>query len=118
MTDYEPVLNYKMSFDPMKGDKKKMDVHYRATFNDDGETPRTMKRYAEVRICVRTTTEETLYTYEKFLCERKRIKMPWKEIHELFRWDASASFRNKHKVDNNSEDYDADEDGFKEIIED
>lgn len=50
-----------MSFDPTKGDKNKMDVYYRATFDNNYEIPRTMKRYAEVRICVGMIVEETLY---------------------------------------------------------
>lgn len=48
-----------------------MNVHYRATLGVEQENPRTMKRYKEVGTCDGTSLEETLYTYEKFLCERR-----------------------------------------------
>ena len=86
MNEYEPVLDYKMSFDPLKGEKNKMDVHYQHVFDehDAEERPRTMKRVAEVRICESTSVEETLHTYDRFLREQKRTKMDWEDAPGYF----------------------------------
>jgi len=62
-----------------------MNVHYRATLGVEQENPRTMKRYKEVGTCDGTSLEETLYTYEKFLCEKKRTKMLWKDTRWQFK---------------------------------
>ena len=83
MTDHKPALNYKMSFDPLKGEKNRMEIHYTIPVVESDHQgnnitrQKPMKRYAQVLICESTKIDEILWTFEKFKQERQQSQMEW-----------------------------------------
>ena len=93
---FKPVFNYKLSFDPNKGDKYTVKVVYTVGMDaqgrigaaipppGEGEEPpvlsyKTQTRSADVRICKSKALDEILFTIEMFKRARKVTRMSWAE---------------------------------------
>ena len=100
---FKPVFDYKLSFDPDKGDKYTIKVVFSVPMDEQGrigaEIPppapgapapvlshKVQTRSAEVRICKSTKLDEVLYTVELFKRARKVTRMSWA--------DATLNFSN------------------------
>ena len=93
---FKPVFDYKLSFDPNKGDKYTIKVVYTVGMDAQGrigaaipppaagENPpvlsyKTQTRSADVRICKSKALDEILFTIEMFKRARKVTRMNWAE---------------------------------------
>jgi len=91
---FKPVFDYKLSFDPNKGEKYTIKVVYTVAMDAQGRigaaipppaagedppalTYKTQTRSADVRICQSTALDEVLSTVEMFKRARKVTRMNW-----------------------------------------
>ena len=91
---FKPVFDYKLSFDPNKGEKYTIKVVFSVPMDAqgwigaaipppaEGEEPpvlshKVQTRSAEVRICKSKALDEVLFTVEMFKRARKVTRMDW-----------------------------------------
>ena len=91
---FKPVFDYKLSFDPNKGDKYAIKVVYTVAMDQQGrigaaipepakgeEPPvlshKVQTRSANVRICKSKALDEVLFTVEMFKRARKVTRISW-----------------------------------------